>query len=113
MFYKKLFEERLQKGTKKLLEFLKDILVPPLTMAQKKICEDELTEKEIGESLIDMENNKSDDDCVTREFCRTFWNEIKNISINSLRKYIIVILQNILGELDKEIQSLLVFLFSF
>ena len=58
-FYKKLFEERLQNDSKKLLEFLKDTPVPSLTEEQKKICESELTEKEIYQSLISMENNKS------------------------------------------------------
>ena len=58
-FYKKLFEERLQNDSKKFLEFLKDTPVPSLTEEQKKICESELTEKEIYQSLISMENNKS------------------------------------------------------
>ena len=38
-------------------------------MEQKKVCEGELTEKEIYESLISMENNKSPgNDGLTKEF---------------------------------------------
>ena len=71
-FYKKLFEERLQNDSKKLLEFLKHIPIPSLTEEQKK-SEGELTEKEIYQSLISMENNKSPgNDGLTKEFYCTF-----------------------------------------
>lgn len=50
-FYKKRFEESLQNNSKKLLENLKDIQIPSLTEEQKKVCEGELTEKEIYHSL--------------------------------------------------------------
>ena len=47
-------------------------------MEQKKICEGELTEKEIYESLISMENNKSPgNDGLTKEFYWIFWKGIK------------------------------------
>ena len=45
LFYKKLFEERLQNESKKLLEFLQVISIPSLTEEPKKMCESELTEK--------------------------------------------------------------------
>ena len=78
--YKKPFEERLQNHSKKLLEFLKDIPIPSQTEEQKKICEGELTEKEIYQSFISMENNTSPgNDGLTKEFFCTFWNEIKNL----------------------------------
>ena len=68
LFYEKLFEERLQNDSKKLLEFLKDTPIPSLTEGQNKICEGELTEKEIYQSLISMENNKSPgNDGLTKE----------------------------------------------
>ena len=86
-FYKKLFEERLKNDSKKLLKFLKDIPIPSLTKEQKKICEGELRKKEIYQSLINMENNKSPgNNGLTKEFYCTFWNEIKNILINLLRE---------------------------
>ena len=56
LFYKKLFEEKLQNDIKKTFKFLKDILIPSVTVKQKKICEGELTEKK---SSTSMENNKS------------------------------------------------------
>ena len=87
MFYKKLFEERLKDDSKKLLKFLKDIQIPLLTKEQKKTCEGELTKKEIYQSLINMENNKSPGNSgLKKEFYCTFWNKIKNIFINSLRE---------------------------
>ena len=47
-------------------------------MEQKKVCEGELTEKEIYESLISMENNKSPgNDGLTKEFYWIFWKGIK------------------------------------
>ena len=52
-------------------------------MEQKKICEGELTGKEMYESLISTENNKPpDNDGLNKEFYCTFWNEIKNIFIS-------------------------------
>ena len=54
-FYKKLFEGRLQNDSKKLLELLKDIPISSLTEKQKKVCEGELTKKEMYQSLISME----------------------------------------------------------
>ena len=80
--YKKLFEERLQNESKELLEFLKDIPIWSLTEEQKKICEGELTENEIYQSLISTENNKSPgNDGLMKEFYFNFWNDIKNIFI--------------------------------
>ena len=76
-FYKKLFEERLQNGRKELLKRLKDIPTASVTGKQKKICEGELTKKDIFESIISMENNKSpDNDDLINEFYCTFWDEI-------------------------------------
>ena len=71
---------RLQNDSKKLLEFLKDILILSLTGEQKKICEGKLMGKKIYQSLISMENSKpSGNDGLTEEFYCIFWNEIKNI----------------------------------
>ena len=82
-----LFEERLENDFKKLLEFLKDIPIPSLREEQNKICEGELTEKEVYQSLITMQNSKyRDNDSLTKEFFCIFWNEIKNIFMNSLRE---------------------------
>ena len=74
------FMRRLQNDSKKLLEFLKDILILSLTGEQKKICEGKLMGKKIYQSLISMENSKpSGNDGLTEEFYCIFWNEIKNI----------------------------------
>lgn len=56
-------------------------------MEQKNICEGELTEKEIYTALTSIASNKSPDtDGLTKEFYDTFWNEVKNIFMESLRE---------------------------
>ena len=59
----------LQDDSKMLLEFVTYIPIPSLTEEQKKICQSELTEKEIYQSLKSMENNKSlGNDALTKTF---------------------------------------------
>ena len=58
-----------------------------LTMKQKNISEGELTEKEIYTALTSIASNKSpDNDGLTKEFYNTFWHEVKNIFMKSLRE---------------------------
>ena len=56
-------------------------------MESENICEDELTEEEIHEALATIASNKSlGNDGLTKEFCYTFWNKVKNIFMDSLRE---------------------------
>ena len=61
--------------------------MPSVTVEKKKMCEGELMEKEIHESLISMENNKSLGNYgLTKGVYCFFRNEIKSIFMNSVRE---------------------------
>ena len=67
--------------------FLNDITIPSLTMEQSLSCEGNLTEKEIYNSLISFENKKSpDNDGLTKEFYNTFWDDIRDTFMKSLKE---------------------------
>ena len=84
-FYNSLFKDKIKCTTESCREFLKDIPGPSLTNEQKNICEGELTEKELYNALIDIDNNKSSgNDGLTKEFYYTFWNDIKDVFITSI-----------------------------
>ena len=58
-----------------------------MTNEQRKSCEGELTENEIFNALTGIDNNKSPgNDGLTKEFYRTFWNDIKNDYMSSLKE---------------------------
>ena len=81
-FYNSLFKDKIKCTIESCREFLKDIPGPSLTNEQKNICEGELTEKELYNALIDIDNNKSPgNDRLTKEFYYTFWNDIKDVFI--------------------------------
>ena len=49
-------------------------------------CDNELSEKELYISLTSMQNNKSPgNDGLTKEFFVTFWEDIKDVFLNSCR----------------------------
>ena len=86
-FYANLFKEKLKTNIESLKKFLNDLSIPPLSETQKQICEDELTEKDIYESMISFDNNKSPgNDGLTKEFYQTFWQDVKYIFFNSLQE---------------------------
>ena len=56
-------------------------------MEQINICEAELTEQEIYEALASISSNKfPSNDGLTKEFYYTFWNEVKDIFMDSLNE---------------------------
>ena len=56
-------------------------------MEQSLSCEGNLTEKEIYNSLISFENKKSpDNDGLTKEFYYTFWDDIRDTFMKSLKE---------------------------
>ena len=70
-----------------ICNFLNDLTVPSLTTEQSLSCEGNLTEKEIQNSLISFENNKSPgNDGLTKEFYCTFWDDIKDTFMKSLKE---------------------------
>ena len=75
-FYANLFKEKLKTNIESLNNFLSDLSIPSLSETQKQICEEELTEKNIHESMISFDNDKSPgNDGLTKELYQTFWQE--------------------------------------
>ena len=75
--YANLFKEKLKTNIESLNNFLSDLSIPSLSETQKQICEEELTEKDIYESMISFDNNKSPgNDGLTKEFYQTFWQDV-------------------------------------
>ena len=65
--------------------FLSHINIPKLSEDKRKLCEEDLTEKDLCDSLKSMQNDKSPgNDELTKEFYETFWNELKEIFIDSV-----------------------------
>ena len=86
-FYENLFKKKNTCTKEKLEQFLNSISLPTLINDEKLICEGEITEKELFISLSKMENNKSPgNDGLTKEFYVTFWSELKDTFILSLKE---------------------------
>ena len=86
-FYEKLFQKNQNVNEISICNLLSDLSVPSLSEEQKNTCEGFLTETEIFDSLISFENNKSPgNDGFTKEFYITFWEDIKEIFLNSLQE---------------------------
>ena len=62
-------------------EFLDKIDVPRLDIGDKDLCNKDLSDSEHHMALLDMENNKFPG--LTKEFYVFFWDEIKDLFINS------------------------------
>ena len=57
-----------------------------MTNDQKVVCDNDLTDKKLFDALKGIPNNKSPgDDGLTKEFYETFWNELKDSFINSIK----------------------------
>ena len=87
-FYQQLYMKKQNISEDSICNFLNDITVPSLTTEQSSLsCEGNLTEKEIYSSLISFENNKSPgSDGLTKEFYYTFWDDIKDAFMKSLKE---------------------------
>ena len=74
-----------KKLRQKLKIFLRHLNIPKLSEDKSKLCEEDLTEKDLYDSLKSMQNDKSpDNDGLIKEFYETFWNELKEIFIDSV-----------------------------
>ena len=58
-FYEELFKKRYQKTAAEIKDFLNVIDVPKLSEDQVKLCEEDLTKKDLYKSLRSMQNDKS------------------------------------------------------
>ena len=86
-FYETLFKKREQKAVTEIKSFLSHINIPKLSEGKGKLCEEDLTEKDLCDSLKIMQSDKSPgNDGLTKEFYEAFWNELKEIFIDSISK---------------------------
>ena len=84
-FYETLFKKRKQKTAAEIKNFLRQLNIPKLPEDKSKLCEEDLTEKDLYDSLKSMQNDKSPgNDGLTKEFYETFWNELKEIFVDSV-----------------------------
>ena len=85
-FHEVLFKKREQKTTAEIKDFLNVIDVPKLSEDQVKFCEEDLTKKDLYKCLRSMQNEKSPgNEGLTTEFYETFWDDLKEIFLNSVR----------------------------
>ena len=69
-------------------------------MTEINECDNELSEKELYISLMSIQNNKSPgNDGLKKEFFVTFWEDIKDVFLNSFR---IAILKKELSTLQRQ-----------
>ena len=67
-------------------DFLDKIDIPKLDIGDKDLCDKDLSESELYMALLGIENNKSpSNDDLNKEFYVFFWDETKEIFINSSR----------------------------
>ena len=68
-------------------DFLNAIDVARLFEDQVKLCKEDLTERDLYKSLKSMQNHKyPSKDGLIKEFHETFWDELKEIFVDSVRE---------------------------
>ena len=79
-FYKSLFKSNIKKTLSEQTNFLDTLQIPKLSDGYCLLCEGELTESELYDTLKNMPNNKSPgNDGLTKEFFLSFWDDIKDL----------------------------------
>ena len=76
-FFNYLCKETFSFSNGNLETYLNTISFPKLTKENSETLDGGTTEKELLIALESMENNKSGNDGLTKEFYITFWNELK------------------------------------
>ena len=81
-FFFKTWEQKTEIEMKK---FFSDVDIPKLFENQVKPCEENLTGKDLYNSLKSMQSDKSPgSNGFTKEFYETFWTELKEIFVDSV-----------------------------
>ena len=81
----KLFKKRKQKTAAEIENFSRQLNIPKVPDYKSKLCEVDLTEKDLCDSLKSTQNDKSPgDDGLTKEFYEIFWNKLKEIFVDSV-----------------------------
>ena len=88
LFCETLFQKLSQKcSAEDIKHFPNTPDIPKLSTDQIILCDIELTEKDLYDSMKSMENDKSPgNDGLTKEFYVTFWDDIKATFISSLKQ---------------------------
>ena len=88
LFYETLFQKpSLKYSTDDTNHFLNTLDIPKLSADQIILCDIELTEKDLYDSMKSMKNDKSPgNDGLTKEFHVTFWDDIKATFVSSLKQ---------------------------
>ena len=85
-YFKSLFERTDQIGKLNHNTLLESVTLPSVTNDQKVVCDNDLTDKELFDALKGIPNKKSPgNDGLTKEFYETFWDELKDSFINSIK----------------------------
>ena len=86
--YETLFQKPSQKDSADdINHFLNPLDIPKLSLYQIILCNIELIEKDLYNSMKSKENDKSPgNDGLAKEFYVTFWNDIKATFISSLKQ---------------------------
>ena len=85
-FLQKPFQKQHKKTLSEQTNFLDTLQISKLSDNDCLLCEGELTESELYDALKNMPNNKSPgNDGLTKEFFLSFWDDIKDIYISSIR----------------------------
>ena len=83
--YETLFKKRKQKTAAEIKNFLRHLNIPKLPEDKSKLCEEDLTQEDLYNSLKSMQNGKSPGNYgLTKEFYETFWNELQKIFVDSV-----------------------------
>ena len=87
-FYETLFQKpSLKHSTDDINHFLNTLDIPKLSADQIILCDIELTEKDLYDSMKSMKNDKSPgNDGSTKEFYVTVWDDIKATFVSSLKQ---------------------------
>ena len=90
MFYKKLYSEQIDEKSScysdSLNDFLKNNDMPKLSEEQKTKCDNEISEKEILNSIKQLANGKTPgSDGLPADFYKFFWTDIKQLLIDSIK----------------------------
>ena len=84
-FYETYFRKRKQKTESATKSFISHLNIPKLSEDKSKLYWENLTEKDLCDSLKSMQNNKSPGNNVfTKKFYQTFWKEIKAVFVDSV-----------------------------
>ena len=76
-----------QKDSADISHFLNTLEIPKLSTDQIGLCDIELTERSLYDSMKSMENDKSSgNNGLTKKFYVTFWDDIKATFISSLKQ---------------------------